>query len=318
MPAKQMLIDVTQPLEEAARAIPGALNVVSTTSRGAAQIFVDFPWGSNMTQALLRVDTAFAQTLPQLPPGTAYDAIEMSPNMIMPFVSYALVSDDTSAAELRRMAQYQIGPQLTGIGGIRRVGVIGGQTPEIQVSLDPLKLQAYGLSDCPSRRDHRRGQRHQLGGPAGGQRPALPHPAKRCLHLDRIGARRWRCARPTAGSCGSPISATIEMGSVPQWLLVMDNGKPAVTFDVYQQDDADSLQLAKAVQAKLGRLHAHPAERRARLQMVRPDRSGPLLDRRGGGSHSDRPGARRARGARVPAQLARSRRSPWPWCRCRC
>ena len=41
------------------------------------------------------------------------------------------------------------------------------------------------------------------------------------------------------------------MGTVPQWLLVDDNGKPAVTFDVYQQDSADSLTLAKEVQQRL-------------------------------------------------------------------
>ena len=34
------------------------------------EIFVDFPWGSDMNQALLGVDAAFAQTLPELPPGT--------------------------------------------------------------------------------------------------------------------------------------------------------------------------------------------------------------------------------------------------------
>src|SRR5271170_2149794 len=45
MSAKQMLIDVTEPLEEVARAVPGAVDVVSTPSRGSAQIFVDFPWG---------------------------------------------------------------------------------------------------------------------------------------------------------------------------------------------------------------------------------------------------------------------------------
>ena len=62
MPAKQMLIDVTEPLEEVARAVPGAVDVVSTTSRGSAQIFVDFPWGYDMNQALLRVDAALAQS----------------------------------------------------------------------------------------------------------------------------------------------------------------------------------------------------------------------------------------------------------------
>src|SRR5579872_905347 len=108
MPAKQMLIDVTEPLEEAARAVPRALDVESTTSRGAAEIFVDFPWRSDMNQALLAVQAVFAQTLPDLPPGTSYEAIQMSPNVLMPFVSYALISDTDSPTTLRRLAEYQI------------------------------------------------------------------------------------------------------------------------------------------------------------------------------------------------------------------
>ncbi len=135
-PAKQMLIEVTEPLEVAARAVPGAVDVTSTTSRGAAEIFVDFPWGSDMRRALLSVDAAFAQKLPDLPKGTTYDAIQMSPTIIMPFVSYALISDSVSPADLRQLATYQITPLLTGIQGIRRVGVLGGKVPEIQVAVN--------------------------------------------------------------------------------------------------------------------------------------------------------------------------------------
>ena len=99
-----------------------------------------------MNQALLAVDAAFAQELPTLPQGTSYDIIQMSPNVIMPFVSYALISKSVSPADLRQLAQYQIVPLLTGIPGVRRVGVLGGQTPEVQVSVDPHKLRAYGLT----------------------------------------------------------------------------------------------------------------------------------------------------------------------------
>ncbi len=66
MPANQMLIDVTQQLEQVGRAIPGAVDVESTTSRGAAEIFIDFPWGWDMQRALLAVQGAFAQALSDL------------------------------------------------------------------------------------------------------------------------------------------------------------------------------------------------------------------------------------------------------------
>jgi multidrug efflux pump subunit AcrB len=251
MPAKQMLIDVTQPLEEASRAVPGAIDVVSTTSRGAAEIFVDFPWGSDMNQALLRVATVLAQRLPDLPPGTTYDAIQMSPNEIMPFISYALISDGDSPATLRRLAEYQITPMLSGISGIRRVGVTGGQTPEVQVLLNALKMQTYGftLADV-------------------GQAIAASNTISAVGRLEdndllylAINNNAFSSAQSVrnvtlrtakGGIVKLSDLATISSGSIPQWLLVFNNGKPAVTFDVYQQDNADSLHLAKAVEATLG------------------------------------------------------------------
>jgi multidrug efflux pump subunit AcrB len=250
MPAQQMLVEVTEPLEEVARAVPGATGITSTTSRGSAQIFVDFPWGSDMRQALLSVDAAFAQALPKLPPGTRYDALQMSPNAIMPFVSYALISDHVPSAELRRLTEYQIAPLLTGIAGVRRVGVLGGETPEVQVAVDPQKLQAYRLTLAEVT-----------------TAIAATNTVKAVGRLednDLLYLTVSDNAFASAGSVGDVELrnsnggivrlrdiAKVTMGAVPQWLLVDDNGQPAVTFDVFQQDSADSLSLEKEVAARL-------------------------------------------------------------------
>jgi multidrug efflux pump subunit AcrB len=259
MPAKQMLIDVTEPLEEVARAVSGAVSVQSTTSRGSAEIFINFPWESDMDRALLAVDAAFAQTLPDLPQGTAYDILRMSPNVLMPFVSYALISDQVAPAELRRLAHYQIAPLLAGIAGIRRVGVLGGATPEVQVLVSPAKLQAFGLT--------------------------LPDVAKAISQSNSVtavgrledNALLYLTIANNAFTSVASVSAVslrtgkgaivrladiaaVEMGATPQWLLVDDNGQPAVTFDVYQQDSADSIALAKAVGERLaGFMKTQPA-----------------------------------------------------------
>lgn len=47
--------------------------------------------------------------------------------------------------------------------------------------------------------------------------------------------------------------AKITMGRAPSLLLVNDNGHPAVTFDVYQQDNANSVAIGKEIQARLDR-----------------------------------------------------------------
>jgi multidrug efflux pump subunit AcrB len=246
MPAKQMLVGVTEPLEEVARAVPGAIDVESTTSRGSAEMFIDFPWRYDMTRALLSIEAAFAQKLPDLPPGTSYDVIQMSPNIIMPFVSYALISDRVPQAELRRLAQYQITPLLTGIPGVRRVGVLGGETPEVQVIARTEALAAHGLTIA------------DLAQALSGANvvTAVGRLEDNDLLFLAIGNNSFtspESVRDTTVRVGKSglvrvgDIATVQMGSVPQWLLVDDNGRPAVTFDVYQQDQADSLTLASAV-----------------------------------------------------------------------
>jgi multidrug efflux pump subunit AcrB len=250
MPAKQMLVDVTEPLERVARAVPAAQDVTSTTSRGSAEIFVDFPWGYDMNQALLAVDAAFAQQLPSLPQGTSYDIIQMSPNVIMPFVSYALISNSVSAADLKQLAQYQITPLLTGIPGVRRVGVLGGQTPEIEVAVDPNKLRAFGLTLADVSQALSATNTIQAVG-------RLEDNDLLYLAINNNAFTSINSVRNVALRTGPDgivrlaDIAKVTMGSVPQWMLVDDNGKPAVTFDVYQQDSADSLTLAKEVQRQL-------------------------------------------------------------------
>ena len=250
MPARQMLVDVTEPLEQVARAVPGAQDVTSTTSRGSAEIFVNFPWGYDMNQALLAVDAAFAQKLPTLPQGTSYDIIQMSPNVIMPFVSYALVSKSISPSDLRQLAEYQIVPLLTGIAGVRRVGVLGGQTPEVQVAVDPNRLRAYGLTLADVSNVLSQTNSIQAVG-------RLEDNDLLYLAIDNNAFTSIDSVRNVVLHTGSDgivrlgDIAKVTMGTVPQWMLVEDNGKPAVTFDVYQQDRADSLSLATEVQKRL-------------------------------------------------------------------
>ena len=250
MPAQQMLVEVTEPLEEAARAVPGAVNVTSTTSRGSAQLFVDFPWGTNMTQALLSVNAGFAQALPNLPAGTKYQAIRVSPTAIAPFLSYALISKTVPTADLRRMAQYQIAPLLTGIEGVRRVGVLGGDTQEVQVSVDPQKLNGYGLTIADvSKAIAATNNLKVVGRLEDNDRLYLVVSNNAFTSLGSVSGVELR--NSAGGIIHLSDVAKVTMGAVPQWLLVNVNGRPAVTFDIFQQDRADALVVAKQVGQKL-------------------------------------------------------------------
>ncbi len=126
-PAAQMVLQITQPVEQAVRAVPGVVDVVSTTSRGAAQLTVDFAWGTDMSAATLGVDAAMAQSLANLPHGVSYTVLRMQPT-VFPFMAYALTSPTVSQTKLQTLATYQIVPLLSGLPGIARAVVQGGDT----------------------------------------------------------------------------------------------------------------------------------------------------------------------------------------------
>ncbi|MGH8313255.1 MAG: efflux RND transporter permease subunit, partial [Gammaproteobacteria bacterium] len=78
-PASQMELQVTRPVEIAVRAIPGVKSVRSITSRGSAQISVNYAWGADMYQALLEVEAKISLLLPDLPAGTRFTVERRDP-----------------------------------------------------------------------------------------------------------------------------------------------------------------------------------------------------------------------------------------------
>ena len=75
--AERMMIEVTFPVEQVIRAVPGVRDLRSTTSRGSAEISVNFDWSQDMVAAMLQVQSAINQVLSSLPQGTTFNVRRM-------------------------------------------------------------------------------------------------------------------------------------------------------------------------------------------------------------------------------------------------
>ncbi len=69
MPADKMMENITKPIEEAMKDIPGVVNIRSGTSRGSSVVNVFFNWQVNMEQTELAVRSRLAQVRSDLPAG---------------------------------------------------------------------------------------------------------------------------------------------------------------------------------------------------------------------------------------------------------
>lgn len=144
-PADQMEISVTRLVEQAVRSVPGVTGLRSTTSRGSAELSINFGWGDDMVTAMLQVDSAINQVLLSLPAGTRFNVRRMDPT-IFPVSAYSLTSDSLSLVQLRDIASFQIVPLLSSINGVAKIDVLGGDLSEYRVEINPEKLAAYGFT----------------------------------------------------------------------------------------------------------------------------------------------------------------------------
>ena len=88
-PADQMVIAVTLPAEQAVRAVRGVRSVRSITSRGSAELSINFAWGSDIAIGFQQAESAVNQALSQMPAGTTYTARRMDPT-VFPVTAYSL------------------------------------------------------------------------------------------------------------------------------------------------------------------------------------------------------------------------------------
>ncbi|MGO4166332.1 efflux RND transporter permease subunit [Novosphingobium sp. YAF33] len=255
-PADQTALTVTRPVEEAIRAIPGVQNVRSETSRGSAQISVDFGWGRDMIASTLLVDTAVGRTLPSLPSGTQYDVRRMDPT-VFPIISYALVSDSADPAALQDFARYQITPLLSSITGLARIGVQGGDTSEVQVLADPHRLAGYGLSMTDLAAAIRNGNVLSAVGQVQDRgRLSLVIADRSVASAAQVGDIVVKAE--SAGVVRVRDVATVQDGAVPVWQRIVEDGRPAVLFNIYEQPDGNAVRIAQQVEQKLAGLKLPP------------------------------------------------------------
>ncbi|MEW6313871.1 MAG: efflux RND transporter permease subunit [Pseudomonadota bacterium] len=143
--APQVVEDqVTYPLTTALLSVPKSKVVRGFSFFGASFVYVIFEDGTDLYWARSRVLEYLSQVAGRLPPGVAP---KLGPDAtgVGWVYQYALQSDRHNLAELRSMQDWYLRYQLTKAHGVAEVASIGGFVKSYQVTVDPVKLRAYGI-----------------------------------------------------------------------------------------------------------------------------------------------------------------------------
>jgi multidrug efflux pump subunit AcrB len=248
-PAERMTVEVTRPVEEALRAVPGVRGLQSITSRGSAEVALSFDWGQNMTEAMLQAEAEINRILPSLPAGTTFQVRRMDPT-VFPVIAYSITSDTRPITELHDLAQYQLRPALSTVSGVAQISVEGGAVTEYRVTLDPAKLQAHNLAltDVATALSAAN-VLTAVGHTQENFRLYLVVTNTTFKSIDDIGATVLR-----GGAGGVTLLrdvATIRPERSPQFTHSTADGRDAVLLNVFQQPGGNTIEIAAAIRRAL-------------------------------------------------------------------
>jgi CzcA family heavy metal efflux pump len=273
-PPDQMEAVVTRPVEQAVRAIPGVQDLRSTTSRGSAEMSINFAWGANMDLALQRVEAALTRAQSSLPAGVVFDVRRMDPTAF-PVAAYSLTSARATPVELRRFADRILAPALSTITGVAKVASQGGAAGEYRIEADPARLYAYGLSASDVAAAVSGANVLTASG-------RLEDRGKLLLVLTDSRLTDPRQIENVVVKTGNGAVvrvrdvAQVKAEPAPQWVRVTADGRDAVLVQVYQQLGGNTVQIARDVQRALTALRAQgPADMQVRAWY---DQSDLILD----------------------------------------
>ena len=250
VPAPQVLVSVTRPIEEAMNGIPGVVRIRSTTQRGGCDISLFFDWKVNVVESLQMVQERLAQMVASLPAGASIRRVERLTFAVFPVAGYSMTSDVRDPASLRDLATYVVRPRLTRLAGVAAVAVAGGEKREFHVTVDPIRLVARGVSleqvvDAVNKANVIASpglieENHQL------ELALVSGQAKKPEELSPIVVAVVNNAPVTLADV-----ATIGEGVAPNYTKVTADGHPAVLLNITRQPDANTVDVVDEVKAEL-------------------------------------------------------------------
>ena len=135
---------VSLPIESSMNGTAGVFRVRSNSAAGISIVFVEFNFGTDIYRARQLVTEKLGQV--RLPAGIRPPVLGPIASTMGEIMLISMTSKTTSSMELRSLADWVIRPRLLGVPGVAQVMIIGGDTKQYQVLVDPAKLRDYKLT----------------------------------------------------------------------------------------------------------------------------------------------------------------------------
>ncbi len=146
MPPEQIEQDLTARLERFLTLAGGIDHMESRSLPGASLIKVYFQPGTSADSAVSSIGNLAMAELRRLPPGTLPPVVLKFDASSQPVCLITLKGEGMNEAQLRDVGHYKVRTQVAVVPGSAVPQPFGGRYRQIQIYVDPLKLEAHQMS----------------------------------------------------------------------------------------------------------------------------------------------------------------------------
>lgn len=245
---------VTRHIEEVLGTVSNVTNISSTSAAGSATIVAQFEWGTNMDFATLEMRERLDLIREYLPDGVSEPQVFKFDPSLNPMFQLN-VGGSMDPAALRAFVDDNIRNRLERIEGVASVEIQGGLIREIQVNVDPQRLDLYGVTFERVEQALMAGNLNLPGGSLEdrGQR-LLIRTVGEFTSLDEI--RETVVQVGPSGTVRIADIATVDDVYVEGDTLTRLNGEPSIAINIQKESEANTVTVSNAIFKEIERLEA--------------------------------------------------------------
>lgn len=245
--------EIADPVERLMATVDHLDYLESTAREGLYSLDVQFVYGSNIDVAFQDVMAVLARAAKNLPPDLEPPFVFKARPSQLPVIQVTVSSDRWGPVEVREWADKWLQDRLVAVPGVAGSEIIGGLKREIRVLLDPAVLEKYRLSlDTVLKRLAAENIERTGGRVTEGRREIIARTMGEFKTLAEIGAvvvARQGQTKVHLRDIAQVVDAHEDVRLVTRF-----NGESCVKISILGQAEANTVEVARRVAAKLREL----------------------------------------------------------------
>jgi HAE1 family hydrophobic/amphiphilic exporter-1 len=243
---------VTKPLEDVLSTVENLDSIYSQTLAGQSIVMLEFKYGTDMNFATLQMREKIDMIKGFLPDAVTDPMVVKADLSMMPVIQLGL-SGGKNLKDLKDLAEDVIQPRLERQAGVASVSVTGGYTREIQILVNPVKMEAYGVGMSQIIQALQAENMNVASGSVTeGNKELFVRTMGQYKTLDDI--KNVRIALTGGQSIALKDLAEVKDGFAEQKSISRMNGAPCVAISVQKQSEANTVQVSRLVQKAMKEL----------------------------------------------------------------